>query len=228
MTFPVDDVWHRLFGQDVTLWSPTHVLMVGGGSLATLGRLDAARRGSPRARARIPTRGARRVPCACARSSRPAASSSASRRCSSSSATASRSSSSSFTRSSSCSPPASRWWLRACGWAGAARCSRPSRTSSRWRSSRRSSAPASATRRCTSRSTSPRRRWSSSSRCASRASARWPLGALVGRGDRHGRPRGRVGLVARLDADPVADLDAGRDDRARLTGGDSPADCSAA
>ena len=23
--FPLDDVWHRLFGQDVTLWSPTHV-----------------------------------------------------------------------------------------------------------------------------------------------------------------------------------------------------------
>jgi len=37
MTFPADDIWHRLFGQDVTLWSPTHVLMVGGGSLATLG-----------------------------------------------------------------------------------------------------------------------------------------------------------------------------------------------
>src|SRR3954463_7094001 len=35
--FPLDDVWHRLFGQDVTLWGPTHVLMVGGASLATLG-----------------------------------------------------------------------------------------------------------------------------------------------------------------------------------------------
>jgi hypothetical protein len=34
--FPLDDVWHRLFGQDVTLWSPTHVQMVGGASLATL------------------------------------------------------------------------------------------------------------------------------------------------------------------------------------------------
>src|SRR4051794_21211155 len=34
--FPLDDVWHRLFGQDVTLWGPTHVLMVGGASLATL------------------------------------------------------------------------------------------------------------------------------------------------------------------------------------------------
>ena len=35
--FPLDDVWHRLFGQDVTLWGPTHVLMIGGASLATLG-----------------------------------------------------------------------------------------------------------------------------------------------------------------------------------------------
>jgi hypothetical protein len=35
--FPLDDVWHALFGQDVTLWGPTHVLMVGGASLSTLG-----------------------------------------------------------------------------------------------------------------------------------------------------------------------------------------------
>ncbi len=35
--FPLDDVWHTLFGQDVTLWGPTHVLMIGGASLATLG-----------------------------------------------------------------------------------------------------------------------------------------------------------------------------------------------
>ncbi|MEX2658199.1 MAG: hypothetical protein WD232_00780 [Acidimicrobiales bacterium] len=34
--FPLDDVWHRLFGQDVTLWGPTHIQMVGGASLATL------------------------------------------------------------------------------------------------------------------------------------------------------------------------------------------------
>jgi hypothetical protein len=34
--FPLDDVWHRIFGQDVTLWSPTHIQMVGGASLATL------------------------------------------------------------------------------------------------------------------------------------------------------------------------------------------------
>lgn len=36
MGFPLDDVWHRLFGQDVTLWSPSHVQMVGGAALSTL------------------------------------------------------------------------------------------------------------------------------------------------------------------------------------------------
>src|SRR4051794_1053117 len=36
MGFPLDDTWHRLFGQDVTLWGPTHVLMIGSASLATL------------------------------------------------------------------------------------------------------------------------------------------------------------------------------------------------
>jgi len=35
--FPLDDVWHTLFGQDVTLWGPTHVLMVLGASLSVLG-----------------------------------------------------------------------------------------------------------------------------------------------------------------------------------------------
>src|SRR5919198_5459776 len=35
--FPLDDVWHTRFGQDVTLWGPTHVLMIGGASLSTLG-----------------------------------------------------------------------------------------------------------------------------------------------------------------------------------------------
>lgn len=34
--FPLDDVWHRLFGQDVTLWGPTHIQMVGGAALSTL------------------------------------------------------------------------------------------------------------------------------------------------------------------------------------------------
>jgi hypothetical protein len=37
--FPLDDMWHRLFGQDVTLWGPTHLMLIGGASLATLGSL---------------------------------------------------------------------------------------------------------------------------------------------------------------------------------------------
>ncbi len=37
--FPLDDVWHRLFGQDVTLWGPTHLLLIGGAGLATVGAL---------------------------------------------------------------------------------------------------------------------------------------------------------------------------------------------
>jgi hypothetical protein len=34
--FPLDDIWHRAFGQDVTLWGPTHLLLFGGASLTTL------------------------------------------------------------------------------------------------------------------------------------------------------------------------------------------------
>jgi hypothetical protein len=34
--FPLDDIWHRIFGQDVTLWGPTHLMLIGGASLATL------------------------------------------------------------------------------------------------------------------------------------------------------------------------------------------------
>lgn len=37
--FPLDDFWHRLFGQDVTLWGPTHLLLIGGAGLATVGAL---------------------------------------------------------------------------------------------------------------------------------------------------------------------------------------------
>ena len=35
--FPLDDLWHRLFGQDVTLWGPTHLMLIGGASLSVLG-----------------------------------------------------------------------------------------------------------------------------------------------------------------------------------------------
>ena len=37
--FPLDDMWHRLFGQDVTLWGPTHLMLIGGASMATLGAM---------------------------------------------------------------------------------------------------------------------------------------------------------------------------------------------
>jgi hypothetical protein len=37
--FPMDDVWHRIFGQDVTLWGPTHLVLIGGAGLATVGGL---------------------------------------------------------------------------------------------------------------------------------------------------------------------------------------------
>ena len=37
--FPLDDVWHRIFGQDVTLWGPTHLMMIGGAGFSTLAAL---------------------------------------------------------------------------------------------------------------------------------------------------------------------------------------------
>ena len=37
--FPLDDVWHRIFGQDVTLWGPTHLMMIGGAGFATISAL---------------------------------------------------------------------------------------------------------------------------------------------------------------------------------------------
>jgi hypothetical protein len=36
--FPLDDVWHRLFGQDVTLWSPTHLMLIGGAGMTLVGQ----------------------------------------------------------------------------------------------------------------------------------------------------------------------------------------------
>ncbi len=35
--FPLDDIWHRIFGQDVTLWGPTHLMLIGGAALSVLG-----------------------------------------------------------------------------------------------------------------------------------------------------------------------------------------------
>ena len=34
--FPLDDLWHANYGVDVTMWGPTHLMMIGGASLAPL------------------------------------------------------------------------------------------------------------------------------------------------------------------------------------------------
>ncbi len=36
LALPLDDVWHRIFGQDVTLWSPTHFMLLGGGTMSVI------------------------------------------------------------------------------------------------------------------------------------------------------------------------------------------------
>ncbi len=62
--FPLDDVWHATFGQDVTLWGPTHLIMLTGGQLvivtilALIGEGRAARRtaDAPRSDGRLQRR----------------------------------------------------------------------------------------------------------------------------------------------------------------------------
>ena len=46
VTLGLDDVWHRIFGQDVTLWSPTHFVFLFGGILTVSGMLVLLREGS--------------------------------------------------------------------------------------------------------------------------------------------------------------------------------------
>ena len=53
IAFPLDDVWHRLFGQDVTLWGPTHLMLIGGAGLSLVGQSVLLAEGL-RARARTP------------------------------------------------------------------------------------------------------------------------------------------------------------------------------
>src|SRR5438309_4414216 len=38
LAFPLDDGWHRIFGQDVTLWGPTHLMLFGGAAMTLVGR----------------------------------------------------------------------------------------------------------------------------------------------------------------------------------------------
>jgi hypothetical protein len=36
MGFPLDDMWHRAYGIDVTMWGPTHLIMIGGASITPI------------------------------------------------------------------------------------------------------------------------------------------------------------------------------------------------
>ena len=54
--FPLDDIWHRIFGQDVTLWGPTHLLLFGGASMSTLGGMILLMEGATVAREVRPER----------------------------------------------------------------------------------------------------------------------------------------------------------------------------
>src|SRR5918995_1762967 len=54
--FPLDDVWHRLFGQDVTLWGPTHLMLIGGAGMTLIAQAVLLQEGL---RARPGPRGAR-------------------------------------------------------------------------------------------------------------------------------------------------------------------------
>ena len=48
--FPLDNLWHQTYGIDVTLWSPTHLQLVGGGALGTLALFLMLGEASPGAR----------------------------------------------------------------------------------------------------------------------------------------------------------------------------------
>lgn len=66
--FPLDDVWHRLFGQDVTLWGPTHLMLIGGASLTLVGMAVLLVEGQRHTgRVSEPPRGARHDPAALTR-----------------------------------------------------------------------------------------------------------------------------------------------------------------
>src|SRR3989442_10228567 len=59
---PVDDLWHRLFGLDVTLWSPPHLLGLAGSQVSHLGGLLIALDGYEEGRTRRGAPGATGVP----------------------------------------------------------------------------------------------------------------------------------------------------------------------
>src|SRR5215212_3429244 len=54
--FPPDDIWHRLFGQDVTLWGPTHLMLIGGAAMTLVGQAILLREGRPVTEGKGPAR----------------------------------------------------------------------------------------------------------------------------------------------------------------------------
>jgi hypothetical protein len=57
ISFPLDALWHQAYGLDVTLWSPTHLILVGGGGLATIATWLMLIEGRPAGRATLLGRG---------------------------------------------------------------------------------------------------------------------------------------------------------------------------
>jgi hypothetical protein len=54
--FPLDDMWHRMFGQDVTLWGPTHLMLIGGAGMTLIGQAILLREGRPVKKSRGPVK----------------------------------------------------------------------------------------------------------------------------------------------------------------------------
>ncbi|MGI8802257.1 MAG: hypothetical protein ACR2KV_08800 [Solirubrobacteraceae bacterium] len=55
--FPIDNLWHKAYGLDITLWSPSHLQLVTGGGFGTLGVLLLLAEAMPRARPTLLGRG---------------------------------------------------------------------------------------------------------------------------------------------------------------------------
>ncbi|MGH9282532.1 MAG: hypothetical protein ACRD0S_06295, partial [Acidimicrobiales bacterium] len=51
--FPLDELWHRAYGVDVTLWSPSHLQLIAGGSLGPIAVLMMLLEGRPRSQSTI-------------------------------------------------------------------------------------------------------------------------------------------------------------------------------
>ena len=54
--FPLDDMWHRIFGQYVTLWGPTHLMLIGGAGMTLIGQAILLREGRPVRKPRGPVK----------------------------------------------------------------------------------------------------------------------------------------------------------------------------